>query len=83
MACAIPEARLLWRALPIKTVPPTNFHQRSRDNAFLDHIQRNFGYAVFGEAVTGKVADKTAQVPIKNEAPHQNESVKPIDSIDA
>ncbi|WP_032320831.1 peptidylprolyl isomerase A, partial [Shigella flexneri] len=34
------------------------------DNAFLDHGQRDFGYAVFGKVVKGMdVADKISQVP--------------------
>lgn len=49
------------------------------DNAFLDHGQRDFGYAVFGKVVKGiEVADKIAQVPTKNEGPYQNVPVKPI-----
>ncbi|BAE75578.1 Peptidyl-prolyl cis-trans isomerase A precursor [Sodalis glossinidius str. 'morsitans'] len=49
------------------------------DNAFLDHGQRDFGYAVFGKVVKGiEVADKIAQVPTKNEGPYQNVPVEPI-----
>ncbi len=43
------------------------------DNAFLDHGQRDFGYAVFGKVVKGMdVADKISQVPTKNIGPYQN-----------
>ena len=49
------------------------------DNAFLDHGQRDFGYAVFGKVVKGMdVADKIAQVPTKNIGPYQNVPAKPI-----
>ena len=43
------------------------------DNAFLDHGQRDFGYAVFGKVVKGMdVADKISQVPSHNVGPYQN-----------
>ena len=49
------------------------------DNAFLDHGQRDFGYAVFGKVVKGMdVADKIAQVPTHNVGPYQNVPSKPI-----
>ena len=49
------------------------------DNAFLDHGQRDFGYAVFGKVVKGMdVADKIAQVPTKNVGPYQNVPAKPV-----
>lgn len=49
------------------------------DNAFLDHGQRDFGYAVFGKVIKGiDVADKIAQVPTKNDGPYQNVPVKPV-----
>jgi peptidyl-prolyl cis-trans isomerase A (cyclophilin A) len=49
------------------------------DNAFLDHGQRDFGYAVFGKVVKGMdVADKMAQVPTKDVGPYQNVPSKPI-----
>ncbi|OON39312.1 peptidylprolyl isomerase A [Izhakiella australiensis] len=49
------------------------------DNAFLDHGQRDFGYAVFGKVVKGMdVADKIAQVQTHNVGPYQNVPVKPV-----
>ncbi|KAA8996363.1 peptidylprolyl isomerase A [Affinibrenneria salicis] len=49
------------------------------DNAFLDHGQRDFGYAVFGKVVKGmEVADKISQVQTENVGPYQNVPVKPI-----
>ncbi|AXF78040.1 peptidylprolyl isomerase A [Erwinia tracheiphila] len=49
------------------------------DNAFLDHGQRDFGYAVFGKVIKGQdVADKISQVPTQNVAPFQNVPVKPV-----
>lgn len=49
------------------------------DNAFLDHGQRDFGYAVFGKVVKGlDVAEKISQVATTNKGPYQNVPVKPI-----
>ncbi|WP_058910361.1 peptidylprolyl isomerase A [Entomohabitans teleogrylli] len=49
------------------------------DNAFLDHGQRDFGYAVFGKVVKGlDVADKIAQVPTHDVGPYQNVPSKPV-----
>ena len=40
------------------------------DNAFLDHGQRDFGYAVFGKVVKGMdIADKISQVPTHDVGP--------------
>ncbi|TCV93646.1 peptidylprolyl isomerase A [Biostraticola tofi] len=57
----------------------SQFFLNVADNAFLDHGQRDFGYAVFGKIVKGiDVVDKIAQVPTKNVGPYQNVPVKPI-----
>ena len=49
------------------------------DNAFLDHGQRDFGYAVFGKVVKGMdVADKISQVQTHNVGPYQNVPTKPV-----
>lgn len=48
------------------------------DNAFLDHGQRDFGYAVFGKVVKGMdVADKIS-VPTHDVGPYQNVPSKPV-----
>ncbi len=40
-------------------------------NAFLDHGQHDFGYAVFGKVVKDMdVVDKISQVPTGNVVPH-------------
>lgn len=52
---------------------------RTADNAFLDHGQRDFGYAVFGKIVKGMdVADKISQVPTHDVGPYQNVPSKPV-----
>jgi peptidyl-prolyl cis-trans isomerase A (cyclophilin A) len=43
------------------------------DNAFLDHGERDFGYAVFGKVVEGMdVVDEIAKVPTGRRAGHQD-----------
>lgn len=57
----------------------SQFFLNVADNAFLDHGQRDFGYAVFGKIVKGQeVVDKIAQVPTKDVGPYQNVPSKPI-----
>lgn len=54
------------------------------DNVFLNHGQRDFGYAVFGKVIKGlDVADKISQVPTTNNGPYQNVPVKSISLISA
>ncbi|PKH23868.1 peptidylprolyl isomerase A [Enterobacterales bacterium CwR94] len=57
----------------------SQFFINTTDNAFLDHGQRDFGYAVFGKVVKGmEVAEKITQVPTQNVGPYQNVPVKPV-----
>ena len=49
------------------------------DNAFLDHAERDFGYAVFAKVVEGMdVVDKIAEVETADHAGHQNVPVEPV-----
>jgi cyclophilin family peptidyl-prolyl cis-trans isomerase len=50
-----------------------------RDNAFLDHSGRDFGYAVFGKVVEGlDVIDAIAAVPTGNKAGHSDVPADPV-----
>jgi len=50
-----------------------------RDNDFLDHGGRDFGYAVFGRVTDGMdVVDAIAAVPTDNKAGHQD---VPVDAV--
>jgi cyclophilin family peptidyl-prolyl cis-trans isomerase len=50
-----------------------------RDNNFLDHGSRDFGYAVFGQVTDGMdVVDKIAGVDTGNHAGHQD---VPVDAV--
>lgn len=49
------------------------------DNAFLDHGQRDYGYAVFGKVTKGMdIVDKISQVATTNNGPYQNVPVQPV-----
>ncbi len=49
------------------------------DNAFLDHGDRDFGYAVFARVVEGMdVVDKIATVQTADSGAHQNVPVEPV-----
>ncbi len=49
------------------------------DNAFLDHGERDFGYAVFARVVEGMdVVDKIASLPTADHGMHQNVPVEPV-----
>lgn len=57
----------------------SQFFINLRDNAFLDHSDRDFGYAVFGRVAEGmEVVDEIAKVPTGNKAGHQD---VPLDSV--
>ena len=54
-----------------------------RDNDFLDHGTRDFGYAVFGQVVDGMdVVDTIAAVPTGNKAGHQDVPVEPVTIVE-
>jgi len=49
------------------------------DNAFLDHGDRDFGYAVFARVTEGMdVVDKIAAVPTATSGGHQDVPVEPV-----
>ena len=49
------------------------------DNKFLDHSERDFGYAVFAKVVEGMdVMDQIARVKTGNKGGHQDVPVEPI-----
>ena len=50
-----------------------------KDNAFLDHGERDYGYAVFGQVTDGlDVVDAIAAVPIGSRGYHQNVPKDPV-----
>jgi peptidyl-prolyl cis-trans isomerase A (cyclophilin A)/peptidyl-prolyl cis-trans isomerase B (cyclophilin B) len=54
-----------------------------RDNNFLDHGTRDFGYAVFGEVVDGMdVVDKIAAVRTGNKGGHQDVPVETVTIVE-
>ncbi|MEX6504194.1 peptidylprolyl isomerase [Pseudomonas zhanjiangensis] len=62
----------------------SQFFINHKDNDFLDHGSRDFGYAVFGKVVRGmEVVDKIAQVPTGNRGGYQNVPLKPVLIIEA
>ena len=57
----------------------SQFFINLRDNPFLDHGGRDFGYAVFARVTDGMdVVDKIAAVETGNRAGHQDVPVKPV-----
>jgi cyclophilin family peptidyl-prolyl cis-trans isomerase len=55
------------------------FFVNLRDNDFLDHGSRDFGYAVFGRVSTGMdVVDAIAAVRTKNQGRYENVPVEPV-----
>ena len=54
-----------------------------RDNDFLDHGTRDFGYAVFGEVVDGMdIVDAIAAVPTGNKGGHQDVPVETVTIVE-
>jgi len=57
----------------------TQFFINVADNAFLDHGERDFGYAVFARVVEGMdVVDKIVAVQTADHGGHQNVPVEPV-----
>ena len=62
----------------------SQFFINHRDNDFLDHGTRDFGYAVFAKVVRGMdVVDQIAQVPTGNRSMMQNVPLTPVKIISA
>ena len=62
----------------------SQFFINHKDNAFLDHGARDFGYAVFGKVVRGmEVVDQIAQVPTGNRSMMQNVPLSPVTIVSA
>ena len=57
----------------------SQFFINLRDNAFLDHGDRDYGYAVFAKVTDGMdVVDKIAAVPTGNSGMHQDVPLEPV-----
>lgn len=57
----------------------SQFFINLKDNDFLDHSGRDYGYAVFGRVTSGMdVVDKIAAVKTANRGGHQNVPVEPV-----
>ena len=57
----------------------SQFFINLKDNAFLDHGTRDFGYAVFGKVVEGMdVVDRIAGVRTGNRGPHSDVPMEPV-----
>ena len=57
----------------------SQFFINLRDNSFLDHGDRDYGYAVFGRVTEGMdVVDTIAAVPTGNKAGHQDVPQEPV-----
>jgi cyclophilin family peptidyl-prolyl cis-trans isomerase len=60
----------------------SQFFINLKDNDFLNHGGRDFGYAVFAQVTDGMdVVDKIAAVPTANKAGHQDVPVEPVKII--
>ena len=61
----------------------SQFFINLRDNAFLDHGGRDYGYAVFARVTEGMdVVDKIAAVPTGNVGPHQDVPEEPVTIVE-
>jgi peptidyl-prolyl cis-trans isomerase A (cyclophilin A)/peptidyl-prolyl cis-trans isomerase B (cyclophilin B) len=61
----------------------SQFFINLRDNAFLDHGGRDYGYAVFAKVTGGMdVVDKIAAVPTGNSGVHQDVPTEPVTIIE-
>lgn len=57
----------------------SQFFINLNDNAFLDHGDRDYGYAVFGKVTAGMdVVDAIAAVPTGNQGGHQDVPLEPV-----
>lgn len=57
----------------------SQFFVNLKDNEFLDHGKRDYGYAVFARVVAGmEVVDRIAAVPTGNKGPYQNVPKTPV-----
>ncbi len=62
----------------------SQFFINLKDNAFLDHGSRDFGYAVFAKVIEGMdVVDKIAAVRTGNNSGHQDVPEEPIKILSA
>ncbi len=63
----------------VKDSATAQFFINLKDNDFLNHGGRDFGYAVFGKVTGGlDVVKKIAAVPTANKGGHQNVPVEPV-----
>lgn len=57
----------------------SQFFVNLKDNAFLDHSARDFGYAVFGRVTDGMdVVDAIAKVPTGRKSGHDDVPIEPV-----
>jgi peptidyl-prolyl cis-trans isomerase A (cyclophilin A) len=57
----------------------SQFFVNLKENTFLDHMVRDFGYAVFGKVIKGMdVVDKIAAVRTGNRGMQQNVPIEPV-----
>lgn len=68
----------------VKDSATSQFFINLKDNQFLNHGTRDFGYAVFGKVIEGMdVVDKIAAVPTGNKAGHQNVPLENVVTVSA